>query len=89
MPLQKIIRSDAYSYYDEPEDAVRSLETIGPEAAKIALLQTLTDRPNLGCSVFNIFSTDGKLGIVPQLWSAHRQTYVDSALAVIQRFADI
>jgi HEAT repeat protein len=83
LPLQQIIRSDAYSYYDEPEDAVRSLETIGTNAAKMALLETLIDRPNLGRSVFNIFSTDGKLGIVPQLWSAHRQTYVDGGLAAI------
>ena len=81
--LQKIIRSDAYSYYDEPEDAVRCLETIGTDAAKMALINVLIDRPNLGRSVFSIFSTDGKLGIVPQLWSAHRQTYVDDALAAI------
>ena len=80
--------SEAYSYYDEPEDAVRSLETIGTEAAKIALLEVLVDRPNLGRSVFNIFSIDGKLGIVPQLWSAHRQTYVDGALAVISQIQE-
>jgi hypothetical protein len=84
-PLQKIIKSDAYAYYDEPEDAVRSLETIGTDAAKMALLETLIDRPNLGRSVFNIFSDDGKLGIVPQLWSAHRQTYVDGGLAAISQ----
>jgi HEAT repeat protein len=83
LPLQQIIRSDTYSYYDEPEDAVRSLETIGTEAAKIALLEVLIDRPNLGRSVFNVFSTDGKLGIVPQLWSAHRQIYIDGGSAAI------
>ncbi len=75
-PLQQIIKSDAYAYYDEPEDAVRSLATIGTDAAKMALIETLTDCLNLGRSVFDIFSTDGKLGLVPQLWSAHRQTYV-------------
>jgi HEAT repeat protein len=75
-PLQQIIRSDAYSYYDEPEDAVRSLATIGTDAAKMALIEVLTDRSNLGRSVFDIFSDDGKLGLVPQLWSAHRHTYV-------------
>jgi HEAT repeat protein len=82
-PLQQIIKSDAYAYYDEPEDAVRCLGTIGSEAAKMALLETLVDRPNLGRSIFDIFSTDGKLGVVPQLWSAHRQTYVDGGLAAI------
>jgi HEAT repeat protein len=95
-PLQQIIRSDAYAYYDEPEDAVRSLATIGTEAAKMALLETLTvgkaspveNRPNLGRSVFNIFSTDGKLGLVPQLWSAHRQTYVDGGLAAISEIQE-
>jgi HEAT repeat protein len=87
-PLQKIIRSDAYSYYDEPEDAVRCLETIGTEAAKMALLEVLTDRPNLGRSVFGVFSTDGKLGLVPQLWSAHRQTYVEGGLVAISKIQE-
>jgi HEAT repeat protein len=82
-PIQQIIKSEAYAYYDEPEDGIRSLATIGTEAAKMALLETLTDRPNLGRSVFDVFSTDGKLGVVPQLWSAHRQTYVDGGLAAI------
>jgi HEAT repeat protein len=75
-PLQQIVKSDAYAYYDEPEDAVRSLATIGTDAAKMALIETLTDCPNLGRSVFDIFSTDGNLGLIPQLWSAHRHTYV-------------
>jgi HEAT repeat protein len=87
-PLQKIIISDAYSYYDEPENAVRCLETIGTEAAKIALVEVLTDRPNLGRSVFNIFSIDGKLGLVSQLWLYHRQTYVDGGLAAISKIQE-
>jgi HEAT repeat protein len=87
-PLQKIIKSDAYSYYDEPEDAVRCLETIGTEAAKMALIEVLTYRPNLGRSVFNVFSNDGKLGLVPQLWSAHCQTYVDGGLAAISQIQE-
>jgi HEAT repeat protein len=87
-PLQRIIRSDAYSYYDEPEDAVRCLETIGTEAAKIALIEVLTDRPHLCRSVFGVFSTDGNLGIVPQLWLYHRQTYVDGGLAAISKIQE-
>jgi HEAT repeat protein len=95
-PLQQIIKSDAYAYYDEPEDAVRSLATIGTDAAKIALLEILTvgkaspveNRPNLARSVFNVFSTDGKLGVVPQLWSAHRQTYVDGGLDAISKIQE-
>jgi HEAT repeat protein len=86
--LQKIIKSDAYAYYDEPEDALRSLETIGTDAAKMALIETLTDCPNLGRSVFDVFSTDGKLGLVPQLWSAHRQNYVDGGLAAISKIQE-
>jgi HEAT repeat protein len=85
VPLQKIIRSDAYDYYDEPEDAVRCLETIGTESAKMALLEVLIDRPNLGRSVFDIFSKDGNLGLVPQLWSFHRQAYVDGGLAAMSK----
>jgi hypothetical protein len=86
--LQQIIKSNAYAYYDEPEDAVRSLATIGTDAAKMALIEVLTDCPNLGRSVFNIFSTDSKLGIVPKLWSAHRQTYVDGGLAAISKIQE-
>jgi hypothetical protein len=87
-PLQQIIKSDAYPYYDEPEDAVRSLATIGTDAAKMALVEVLTDRPNLGRSVFDIFSTDGSLGLVPQLWSAHRQNYVDGGLDAISKIQE-
>ncbi len=86
--LQKIIKSDAFAYYDEPEDATRSLATIGTDAAKMALLEILTDRRNLGRSVFNIFSDDGRLGLVPQLWSAHRQTYVEGALDAISKIQE-
>jgi HEAT repeat protein len=86
--LQLIIKSDAYAYYDEPEDAVRSLATIGTDAAKMALIETLTDRPNLGRSVFDIFSTDGSLGLVPLLWSAHRQNYVDGGLDAISKIQE-
>jgi HEAT repeat protein len=86
--LQQIIKSNTYAYYDEPEDAVRSLATIGTDAAKIALIETLTDCPNLGRSVFDIFSTDGNLGLVPQLWLAHRQNYVDGALAAISEMQE-
>jgi HEAT repeat protein len=87
-PLQLIIKSDAYAYYDEPEDAVRSLATIGTDAAKMALVEVLTDRPNLGRSVFDIFSTDGSLGLVPLLWSAHRQNYVDGGLDTISKIQE-
>jgi HEAT repeat protein len=87
-PIQQIIKSHAYDYYDEPEDGIRSLAKIGTDAAKMALLEILTDRPNLGRSVFNVFSTDGKLGIVPQLWSAHRQTYVDGGLDAISKIQE-
>jgi HEAT repeat protein len=86
--LQQIIKSDAYAYYDEPEDALRSLATISTDAAKMALIQVLTERPNLGCSVFDVFSTDGKLGLVPQLWLAHRQNYVDGGLADISKIQE-
>ncbi|AFY96552.1 HEAT repeat domain-containing protein [Chamaesiphon minutus] len=86
--LQKIIKSDAFAYYDEPEDATRSLATIGTDAAKMAILEILTDCPNLGRSVFNIFSDDGRLGLMPQLWSAHRQTYVECALDAISKIQE-
>jgi HEAT repeat protein len=86
--LQQIIKSDAYAYYDEPEDAVRSLATIDTDAAKMALIETLTERPNLGRSVFDIFSTDGSLGLVPKLWSAHRQNYVDRGLDAISKIQE-
>jgi HEAT repeat protein len=86
--LQQIIKSDAYAYYAEPEDAVRSLATIDTDAAKMALIETLTERPNLGRSVFDIFSTDGSLGLVPKLWSAHRQNYVDGGLDAISKIQE-
>ena len=54
----------------------------------MALLEVLTDRPNLGRSVFDVFSTDGKLGLVPQFWSAHRQTYVDGGLVAISKIQE-
>jgi HEAT repeat protein len=87
-PIQQIIKSHAYDYYDEPEDGIRSLAKIGTDAAKMALLEILTDRPNLGRSVFDVFSTDAKLGVVPQLWSAHRQTYVDGGLDAISKIQE-
>jgi HEAT repeat protein len=87
-PIHKIIKSHAYDYYDEPEDGIRSLATIGTEAAKMALLEILTERPNLGRSIFNVFSDDGRLGVVPQLWSAHRRTYVDGGLDAISQIQE-
>jgi HEAT repeat protein len=87
-PIQQIIKSHAYDYYDEPEDGIRSLAKIGTDAAKMALLEILRDRPNLARSVFDVFSTDGKLGVVPQLWSAHRQTYVDGGLDAISKIQE-
>jgi hypothetical protein len=86
--LQKIIKSGAYAYYDEPEDALRSLATIGTDAAKMALIEVLTDCPNLGRSVFDVFADDGRLGLVPQLWSAHRQNYVNGGLAAISKIQE-
>jgi HEAT repeat protein len=86
--FQKIIKSHNYPCYDEPEDALRSLATIGTYAAKMALVEVFTDRPELDDSVFGIFSGDGKLGIVPQLWSIHRQTYVVGALDAISRIQE-
>jgi HEAT repeat protein len=83
--LQKIIKSDAYAYYDEPEDATRSLAIIGTDAARMALIEILTDRPNLGRSVFDIFADAGSLGLLPQLWSAYRQTYIDDASVAISK----
>ena len=87
-PLEQIIKSDAYAYYDEPEDAVRSMATIGTDAARISLLEVLINEPNLGRTIFDIFSTDGSLGLLPQLWSAHRQTYVDGALEAISKIQE-
>ncbi len=87
-PIQKIIKSHAYDYCDEPEDGIRSLATIGTDAAKMALLEILTERPNLGRSVFNVFSDDGKLGIVPRLWSAHYQTYFDGGLDAVSKIQE-
>jgi HEAT repeat protein len=86
--LQQIIKSDAYAYYDEPEDALRSLATIGTDAAKMALLEVFNDCPNLGRSVFDVFSDDGRLGLVTQLWSAYRQTYCESGSAAISKIQE-
>jgi HEAT repeat protein len=86
--LQKIIESDAYAYYDEPEDATRSLANISTDAARIALIKILTDRPNLGRSVFDIFADAGRLGLLPQLWSAYRQTYFYGASATISKIQE-
>jgi HEAT repeat protein len=88
LPLQQIIKSNAYASYDEPEDAVRSLAVISTHTARMALIKALTDRPNLDYLVFGIFSKDGKLGLVPQLWLYHRQTYVDGGLAAISKIQE-
>lgn len=86
--LQQIIKSDAYSYYDEPEDATRSLAIIGTDAARMAIIEILIDRPNLGRSVFDIFADAGSLGLLPQLWSAYRQTYFYGASAAISKIQE-
>jgi HEAT repeat protein len=88
IPLQQIIKSNAYAYYDEPEDAVRSLAVVSTHTARMALIKALTDRPNLDYLIFGIFSKDGNLGLVPQLWLYHRQTYVDGGLAAISKIQE-
>jgi HEAT repeat protein len=85
--LQEIIKSADYASYNEPEDALKCLATIGTYAAKMAILEVLTERPELDYSIFGIFSAE-KLGIVPQLWSTHRQTYVVDALDAISRIQE-
>jgi HEAT repeat protein len=73
LALQEIL--EAHDSYDDIDQAIDSLASIGTEAAMSVLLSFLPDLDIFYGWIAIKFHQLGKLGIIPQLWSAERQVH--------------
>ncbi len=76
------------SSYDDIDQAILSLANIGTEQAMSALLSFLPDLDRCYSWIAIQFYRLGKLGLVPQLWSAVRQFYSDRSSETISRIQE-
>jgi HEAT repeat protein len=69
--------------YEVDQDCVAALSQIGTDRAISVLLELLPDPTTLGGAISRTFRYDGKLGVIPHLWSAQRQVYSHAESAAI------
>jgi HEAT repeat protein len=69
--------------YEVDQECVAALSQIGTDRAISALLELLPDPTTLGGAISRTFRYDGKLGVIPHLWSDQRQIYSQSESAAI------
>jgi HEAT repeat protein len=69
--------------YEVDQECVAALSQIGTNRAILVLLELLPDPTTLGGAISRTFRYDGKLGVIPHLWSAQRQVYSHAASAAI------
>lgn len=85
--IEKVLKSDRCGYENE-DDGVIALACIGNNRAVNALLGFLPNGYVLGGWIAIQIHNKGKLGIIPQLWSAQHQFYSESlsdAIIAIQQ----
>ncbi|MGL6343532.1 MAG: HEAT repeat domain-containing protein, partial [Waterburya sp.] len=86
--IEEVLKSDSCSYENE-DDGVLALASIGNNKAVNALLGFLPNRYVLGGWIAIQIHNKGKLGIIPRLWLAQRQFYSeclsDAIVAIQQR----
>lgn len=75
--IEKVLKSDRCTYNNE-DDGVIALASIGSDRAIDALLGFLPNEYVLGGWIATQIRDRGKLGIVPRLWLAQRQFYSES-----------
>ena len=84
--LQAIL--EAEDSYDDIDQSVLSLANIGTEQAMSVLLSFLPDMDKFYGWIAIQFYRLGKLGFVPQLWSAAHQFYSDRSSETISRIQE-
>jgi HEAT repeat protein len=72
--ILEILKSDECTY-EEEDDGVLALASIGTERVILALLSLLPNQYVLGGWISNQLGWAGRLGAVPHLWIAQRQLY--------------
>ncbi|MGL4882886.1 MAG: HEAT repeat domain-containing protein, partial [Waterburya sp.] len=85
--IEEVLKSDSCSYENE-DDGVIALASIGNNKAVNALLGFLPNRYVLGGWIAIQIHNKGKLGIIPRLWLAQRQFYsecLSNAIVAIQQ----
>lgn len=85
--IEQVLKSDNCSY-DNEDDGVTALASIGSKRAIETLLGFLPNGYVLGGWIATQINNGGKLGIIPKLWLAQRQFYskcLSNAIITIQQ----
>jgi HEAT repeat protein len=88
LPIYELLKSDRGGSVDRDDDCIRAMLAINSDRSVPMLLELLPDPTTLGGSICRQLRYDGKLGVLPQLWSIHQQAYTHHLSATISEIQE-